>query len=122
MKWRLWPRSLAARTALVVLAGLALVQIAGLTIHTLDRIDVQRIMQARNLGFRVVPIYRLIASTEAARRQQVLSELHLPPAIAVELSDAPPETILPELPRPQQSLFRFGVNFVGLGDPKLRWT
>jgi signal transduction histidine kinase len=122
VKLRLWPRSLAARTALVVLIGLALVQIAGLTIHTLDRIDVQRIMQARNLGFRVIPIYRLIASTEPARRQQVLSELRLPPAITVQLSDELPETILPEMPRTQQSMFRFGVNFVGLGDPKLRWT
>lgn len=117
-----WPRSLAARTAAVVLVGLALVQIAGLTIHTLDRIDIQRIAQARALGFRVIPIYRLIASNEPARRQEVLSEQHIPPAISVQLTDGPPETILPELPRPQQSVFRIGVNYGGLGDPKLRWS
>jgi hypothetical protein len=122
VKFRFWPRSLAARTALVVLAGLILVQVAGLAIHTLDRIDVQRIMQSRNLGFRIIPIYRLIASTEPARRSQILTDLRMPPGISVQLSDGPPETILPELPRPQQSMFRFGVNFVGLGDPKLRWT
>lgn len=122
MTGRYWPRSLAARTAAVVLAGLALVQIAGLTIHTLDRIDIQRIAQARNLGFRVIPIYRLIASAEPSRRQAVLAEQHIPPSITVQLGDAPPETILPELPRGQQSLFRIGVNFAGLGDPKLRWS
>jgi signal transduction histidine kinase len=106
----------------VVLAGLALVQIAGLTIHTLDRIDIQRIAQARNLGFRVIPIYRLVASADPSRRQEVLSEQHIPPSITVGLSDGPPETILPELPRGQQSLLRIGVNYGGLGDPKLRWT
>ncbi|MBV8870048.1 MAG: two-component sensor histidine kinase, partial [Acetobacteraceae bacterium] len=48
----LWPRSLAARTALVLLIGLAVVQAAGLTIHALDRIDVQRLAQARTLAER----------------------------------------------------------------------
>ena len=119
---RFWPRSLATRTALVVVIGLVLAQIAGLTIHTLDRIDLQRIAQARNLGFRIIPIYRLIASTEPSRRAEVLAEQHIPPQMTVKLSDDPPETMLPELPRPQQSVFRFGVNFGGLGDPKLRWS
>jgi signal transduction histidine kinase len=122
VRLRLWPRSLAARTALVVLAGLALVQVAGLTIHALDRIDIQRIAQSRNLGFRIIPIYRLIASSEPSRREAVLAEQHIPPGIEVQLSDDPPETLLPELPRGQQGLFRIGVNFGGLGDPKLRWT
>jgi signal transduction histidine kinase len=105
----------------VVLVGLALVQIAGLTIHTLDRIDIQRLAQSRNLGFRIIPIYRLIASTEPSRRQAVLAEQHIPPGLVVHLSDGPPDTMLPEVPRGQQSLFRIGVNFGGLGDPKLRW-
>jgi signal transduction histidine kinase len=30
--------------------------------------------------------------------------------------------MLPELPRGEQGLFRIGVNFGGLGDPKLRWS
>jgi signal transduction histidine kinase len=120
--FRFWPRSLAARTAFVVLAGLMVVQIAGLTIHTLDRIDIQRLAQGRNLGFRVIPIYRLIASTEPSRRQAVLTEQHIPPALVVHLSDGQPETVLPEVPRGQQSTFRIGVNFGGLGDPKLRWS
>ena len=119
---RLWPRSLAARTAAVVLVGLALVQIAGLAIHTLDRIDVQRLAQARNLGIRIMPIYRLIVSTEPDRRAAVLAEQHIPPHLTVRLTDAPAETLLPEVPRGAQGLFRIGVNWGVLGDPKLRWT
>ncbi len=106
----------------MVLVGLALVQIAGLTIHTLDRIDIQRLAQARNLGFRIMPIYRLIASTEPDRRAAVLAEQRIPPNVTVRLSDAPAETLLPELPRGAQGLFRIGVNFGVLGDVKLRWT
>ncbi len=122
MRLRLWPRSLAARTATVVLVGLALVQIAGLAIHTLDRMDVQRLAQARNLGWRIIPVYRLIASTDPSQRPAVVAEQHFPPAFAVHLSDTQPETLLPEIPRPNQGLFRIGVNWGVLGDPKLRWT
>jgi signal transduction histidine kinase len=107
---------------LVVLVGLALVQVTGLTIHTLDRIDVQRIAQGRNLGARIIPIYRLIASTDPQRRHLVLAEQHLPQGITAELSDDPPETALPLVPRPQQGIFRIGVNLGLLGDPRLRWS
>ena len=64
MKLRLWPRSLAARTAVVLLVGLAIVQMAGLTIHALDRLDVQRLGQARDLAVRVVGVYRTMALTD----------------------------------------------------------
>ena len=40
MKRHYWPRSLGGRTALVLLLSLAVVQVAGLTIHALDRMDV----------------------------------------------------------------------------------
>jgi hypothetical protein len=106
----------------VVLVGLALVQIAGLAIHTLDRIDVQRLAQARNLGFRIMPLYRLVASTEPERRAAVLAEQHIPANFTAQLTDTPAPTALPELPRGVQGLFRIGVNWGVLGDPKLRWT
>ncbi len=71
MTVRFWPRSLAARTAAVVLVGLALVQIAGLTIHTLDRIDIQRLAQAREsrvAGDADLPADRLDRAGAARRR------------------------------------------------------
>jgi signal transduction histidine kinase len=122
MRFRLWPRSLAARTATVVLVGLALVQVAGLAIHTLDRMDVQRLAQARNLGWRIIPIYRLIATTEPSQRQAVLAQQRFPPNFTVHLTDGQPETLLPEIPHGTQGLLRIGVNWGVLGDPKLRWT
>ena len=47
MRLVLWPRTLAARTATVLLVGLVAVQSAGLLIHALDRIDLQRLAQGR---------------------------------------------------------------------------
>ena len=120
--WRLVPRSLAARTAVVVLVGLAMVQVAGLTIHTLDRIDVQRIAQARDLGTQILTVYRLIAAAPPSARAATLTSLHPPPNLTVNLSAQPPITDLLEIPRPQQSLFRLGVNFGVLNDPLLRWS
>ncbi len=58
LRFRLLPRSLAARTALVLLLGLAVVQAGGLTIHALDRMDIQRLAQMRDLAVRVMVIYR----------------------------------------------------------------
>ena len=63
MTLRLWPRSLAARTAVVLLAGLMMVQIAGLTIHAFDRIDLQRLEAARDIAIRVMSLYRTVVMT-----------------------------------------------------------
>ncbi len=121
MTWWLWPKSLAARTAAVLLPGLALVQIAGLTIHTLDRIDIQRIAQARDLGLRIVPIYRAIAAAEPAERPSVLAELHVPPMMTATLANGPPLAPPPAFPPAQQGMFRIGSTSAGLADPRLRW-
>ena len=119
---RFWPKSLATRTAFVVLAGLMLVQIAGLTIHTLDRIDLQRIAQARDLGNRIIPLYRVIAAAEAGNRQTVLAAQHLPATLQAVLNTDAPATPLPEMPRPLQGVYRIGVNLGQLGNPSLRWS
>ena len=100
MIFRLWPRSLAARTASVLLVGLILVQGAGLAIHALDRIDVQRLAQARDLAVRVVGLYRTVVLTDPAQRAEVLAELHRGPGLTAELSKDPPVTDLPEMPLP----------------------
>ena len=79
MTLRLWPRSLAARTAVVLLVGLVVVQVAGLTIHALDRIDVQRLAQARDVAVRVVSTYRTVMMTAPERRDAVLGDLRRVP-------------------------------------------
>ncbi|MDB5398005.1 MAG: hypothetical protein QOF70_735 [Acetobacteraceae bacterium] len=121
MRIRLWPGSLAARTALVLLLGLATVQVAGLTIHALDRMDVQRLGQARDIAVRVVGLYRTLALTDPARREAVLAELHRGPDLVPTLSASPPNVDLPEMPIPEQRLLRVNMNLVPLGGPQLRW-
>jgi signal transduction histidine kinase len=121
MRIRFWPGSLAARTALVLLLGLAIVQVAGLTIHALDRLDVQRLAQARDLAVRVVGVYRTIALTDPPRRAAVLAELHRGPDLLPSLSSSPPDVDMPEMPIPEQRLLRINMNLVPLGGPQLRW-
>ena len=121
MKIRLWPRSLAARTALVLLLGLAIVQGVGLTIHALDRLDVQRLGQARDLAVRVIGIYRTLALTDPPRRAAVLAEMHRGPDLVATLSSSPPDVDLPEMARAEQRLLRVNLNLVPLGAPQIRW-
>ena len=121
MKLYLLPRSLAARTALVLLLGLAVVQVAGLTIHALDRMDVQRLNQARTLSMRVVGIYRTMVLTDPAKRAAVLADLHRGPDLTAVISQTPPESDLPEMPLPEQRLLRVNMNLVPVGAPQLRW-
>ena len=89
MTLRLWPRSLAARTAVVLLVGLVVVQIAGLGIHALDRLDVQRLAQAREIAVRVIGIYRTVMMTAPERRAAVLEELRRAPGLIAELAKDP---------------------------------
>jgi signal transduction histidine kinase len=121
MKIGFWPRSLAARTASVLLIGLALVQMAGLTIHALDRLDVQRLAQARDLAVRVVGVYRTIALTDSPRRAEVLAEMHRGPELTAVVSSSPPEVDLPAMPPLEQQLLRVNINLIPLGAPQIRW-
>ncbi len=114
MKLRVWPRSLAARTAVVLLLSLAVVQVAGLTIHALDRIDIQRLAQARDVAERVMGLYRTVVMTPAPQRDTVLAEIHRPPDLSVELSNTPPVDDLPDAPPFIQRLLRVNLNLVPL--------
>ena len=114
MTLRLWPRSLAARTALVLLVGLVIVQAAGLAIHALDRIDLQRLAQARDVALRVVGAYRIVMTTPADRRQEVLSQLRRPPGLTAELTSDPPIAELADGVPFGQRIMRVNLNMVPL--------
>jgi signal transduction histidine kinase len=114
---RFWPRSLAARTAFVLLVGLILVQGAGLAIHAMDRIDFQRLAEARSLAFRIVGIYRTVELTAPADRPEVLGELRHGPGLTADLSATPPVSDLPEMPPPEQRFWRVNLNLVGVPGP-----
>jgi signal transduction histidine kinase len=100
---RLWPRTLAARTALVLLVGLALVQGLGLTIHAFDRIDLQRFAQIHDLAQRAMGLYRGLALLPPAQRPDALDSLmeggeNGSIEQQAALSDLPPEDPLPPAP------------------------
>lgn len=95
-----WPRSLATRTTVVLLVSLTLVQIAGLTIHALDRIDLQRLAQTRDVGVRVMGLYRSVALTPIAQRDTVVHELDLRDGSSAVLQANAPEEELPQTYQP----------------------
>ena len=86
---RLLPRSLAARTALVLLAGLVVVQLVGLAIHALDRIDFARLNNEREVGAEVAGIYRMVADASPAARDDELQRAHLPAGFHAVLTTVP---------------------------------
>lgn len=93
MRLRLWPRSLAWRTGLIVLGGLVVVQAAGLTIHALDRLDLQRVGQARFLAERLIGTYRNVVNLPPDQRAAWLTRLPLPPEISAVIADQPPQAL-----------------------------
>jgi signal transduction histidine kinase len=114
VKLRVWPRSLAARTAVVLLIGLAVVQVAGLTIHALDRIDVQRLAEARDVAVRAVATYRMVMMTSPERRSEVLSQRHRLPGLTAEISPLPPVVDPADVPFFGLRLLRVSLNLVPL--------
>ena len=91
---RFWPRSLASQTALVLLLGLALVQGAGLTIHALDRLDLQRLAQVREVSARIMGLYRQMAAAPPQERDYDLGEGWLPPGYVATVSQNPKNSTL----------------------------
>jgi len=97
----LWPRSLAARTALVLLLGLTVIQAAGLAIHALDRVALQHQADLRELRNRVLVIYRAVILAPPGLREAALRDLDLPPGVTASIDPAPPADDLPPMPLPQ---------------------
>jgi signal transduction histidine kinase len=111
---RCWPRSLAARTALVLIVGLVVVQVAGLAIHALDRIDVQRLAQAREIAVRVIGVYRTVMMTAPDRRRALLQEQQPTQGLTAEISPTPPTLELQDEPAMDERLLRVNLNMVPL--------
>lgn len=101
---RLWPCSLAGRTALVLLVGLSLVQAAGLLIHALDRVDLQRFVQSREISARTFALWRVVVMAPPDRRAVLLADTELPPGITASLDEEP--TVTPRMPPPPPPVMR----------------
>ncbi|HEY0203914.1 MAG TPA: ATP-binding protein [Acetobacteraceae bacterium] len=120
------PKTLAGRTLLVLLPGLAVVQGAGLAVHAVDRGELQRLADGRDLAGRVLAAYRTVTAgppegwAAAARALDAAGGLHasVEPAMPQEgLDPAPPDVqrlirpylfwnTLPPLLRPREVTIR----------------
>lgn len=89
---RLWPATLAGRTALVLILALMAVQAAGLTIHALDRLDLQRRAEAREVALRAFTLWRTLVTAPPERRAALLAEAELPAGLGAGLDAQPAVT------------------------------
>lgn len=87
------PSSLVARTSLLLIVGLGIVELAGLGIHALDRLDLAERSQMHDYQMQVFSIYRTIAETKPEDRQNVIDELHIPSSTTVLLLPMPDQEI-----------------------------
>ena len=113
----LWPTSLGARTLLTLLLGLALVQGAGLTIHALDRVELQHESELRNIGIRAMGIYRSVVATSVAERPAALKEIDLGPGATASLTDSPPLDPAELTPQPLTAIIRANMAQVPVRAP-----
>ena len=97
---RVLPRTLAARTALFLLLALMAVQAAGLTIHAFDRVELQRVAEARETAFRSFSLWRNLVTAPPERRPTILAEADLPSTLMATLDNRPTATDLPPVPPP----------------------
>ncbi len=113
MKWRLGPRSLAGRTAWILLLGLMVVQVAGLFIYARDRVDLQNLGRARELATGVMGLYRMVVLTPPQERLELLAQMELPKGLSAKMDDGPP-TDMTLAPLPAERLVREDMSLVPL--------
>jgi signal transduction histidine kinase len=113
------PASLGGRTAFLLIVALMAVQAAGLTIHALDRVDLQRLFQAREIAGRAIVVWRTAVRSPPEMRAQLLAELDLPEGLTVELDDEP--RVRPGMPPPPPEVARlFRLDLLNRAPPRDR--
>lgn len=112
--WRVWPTSLAARTALVLLGGLLVSQIGGLMLHALDRVEMLHTAQELELVRQLMSAYRSLVLARSEQRANLIDQVRRPGDIAVTLTDHEPVFALPPASPPLQRLFQSHTQIVPL--------
>ena len=100
----LWPRSLAGRTAVLLLVGLIFVQAAGLTIHALDRVELQSFIQAREIAGRGFALWRNLVVLPSDRRAGFLADVELPAGLTASYDALP--AVRPDMPAVSEEVAR----------------
>ncbi len=109
-----WPQSLAARTAVVLLLGLAVVQAAGLTIHALDRMELLRLAAARDVGVRVSGIYRAMVVPPPEAWAATVRDMDAGAGLSAAVQAQPVRDELPAAPPELQEAIRAYLRFGNL--------
>ena len=116
----LWPLSPVTRTALVLLAGLAVVQGVGLALHGLGRLDLARLERAEALGMRFSSIYRSVVLAPPEQREAALRELDPKSGFTATLDPAPATSDLEQMPGEFQRMIRISMQVTPMAQG-LRW-
>ncbi len=111
-RFTLWPATLAGRTALVLLLSLAVVQIAGLTIHALDRIGLLEQADQRTALVRALVLYRNVILSEPDQRPALVARFGHQGGMRSQLIHRPPRHDLPPVHPFMQRLLRAEVQLV----------
>lgn len=101
-----WPRSLAARTAVLLLLSLTVVQGAGLVIHAMDRVDLLRLAQTHDIALRAITLYRAVAMADPGQRAAVAHAFDVSSDSSARLASHPPQEDLTVTPLPLQRQLR----------------
>jgi two-component system, OmpR family, sensor kinase len=115
VKFSILPRSLAGRTAIILLIGFALIQMLGLVIHTFNQINLARVEEQREVATRDVIIYRHIAFTARQDRAAMVAAEPRSHGTTITLSEAPPSLAAThELPLPARQMMRGSIGAFGI--------
>ena len=109
------PRTLAGRTALVLIPALIAVQFAALLILAADRIELQRLADSRDFGRRVVSLYRTLVLQPEAWTAAVRD---LDPSMEASIEAGQPGEALPPAPFEVQRLIRPHLGFGAMPQPQ----
>ncbi len=92
LRVQLWPKSLAGRTALVLLTSMMLAQAAGLAIHALDRQDLLILAQQRDAAVQAISLYRVVFLSIQGQAAATLAGAEMSEGVSAQLERDPPVT------------------------------
>ena len=92
---RLWPRSFAAQTVLVLLIGLTVSHLLSIAIYSSERINALALTGGQQMAHRIAEIVRLVEETPPEWRERIVHAVESP-SFAVTLSDAPKIAATPD--------------------------
>lgn len=114
---RLWPSSLAGRTAMALVLTLVVVQAAALTIFGMDRVELQRLADGRDMATRVATVYRGMVVQPAGDWAAYVRESEPLPGLRLSLEGGPPADELGPASPADQRLIRPWLGFGQIPQP-----